>query len=44
MQLETGGPTFAQLYLLIDQIEQGGLVYDRQGNRVPEAANALEKN
>jgi len=33
--LEVEQPIFAQLYLLIDKME-GGIMFDREGNAVPE--------
>ena len=34
----TEATSFAQLYLLIDKVEEGGIMYDREGNAVPGAA------
>ena len=34
----TEATSFAQLYLLIDKIEQGGIMYDRDGHAVAAAA------
>jgi hypothetical protein len=34
---------FAQLYLLIDKIETGGIIFDREGNFIQEAVNMHQR-